>query len=180
MFADDLVQDPIHRGATDVKHIISAASTRNSSPRAQSFLTSVSAPAGAKAYGSYAELVADKDVDIVYVSTPHSHHYQHARMALEANKHVLCEKAFTVNAGQTEILVKIARERGLFLMEAVWTRWFPLMKEISDIVTSGGVGDVVRVFADVSQNKLGGDIDDGHRLVDMNLAGGVMFDCKLS
>lgn len=99
-------------------------------------------------------------------------------MALEAGKHVLCEKAFTVNAAQARILVDIARERGLFLMEAVWTRWFPLMKEVSAIVTSGRLGDVVRVFADVSRNELLSGLGDESRLVKMDLAGGALLDCK--
>lgn len=76
----------------------------------------------AKAYGSYKELANDPNVDIIYVATPHSHHYQNAMLCLEAGKNVLCEKAFTTNVAQAEALVKKAKEKNVFLMEAVWTR----------------------------------------------------------
>jgi dihydrodiol dehydrogenase / D-xylose 1-dehydrogenase (NADP) len=102
-------------------------------------LKKVGAPSSAKAYGSYEELVADKDVDIIYVATPHSHHYQNAMLALEAGKNVLCEKAFTVNAAQAKKLVEKAKEKNLFLMEAVWTRYFPLSIYVRDVITSGKV-----------------------------------------
>jgi dihydrodiol dehydrogenase / D-xylose 1-dehydrogenase (NADP) len=75
------------------------------------------APSDAKAYGSYEELAKDPNVEIIYVATPHSHHYQNVRLCLEHGKHVLCEKAFTVNASQLKKLVEIAREKKLFLME---------------------------------------------------------------
>lgn len=96
-----------------------AAASSSSADRAQKFLKQVLAPDSAKAYGSYKELVADPNVDIIYVATPHSHHYQNAMLCLEAGKPVLCEKSFTVNASQLEALIKKAREKNLFLMEAV-------------------------------------------------------------
>jgi len=73
-------------------------------------------------YGKSASLT-ERQVDIIYVATPHSHHYQNARLCLEAGKNVLCEKAFTTNAPQLEELIKIAKQKNLFLMEAVWTRY---------------------------------------------------------
>ncbi|MDX5319344.1 MAG: Gfo/Idh/MocA family oxidoreductase, partial [Actinomycetes bacterium] len=76
----------------------------------------------AKAHGSYEDLVADPDVDVVYVASPHSHHHEHALLAIEAGKHVLCEKAFTQNAAQAREVVAAARAKGVFLMEAMWTR----------------------------------------------------------
>jgi predicted dehydrogenase len=163
-----------------VKHVVAAAATRNSVSRAQTFLDAVKAGPHAKAYGSYAQLVADADVDIVYVGTPHSHHYQHARLALEAGKNVLCEKAFTVNVEQARILVDIARSKKLFLMEAVWTRYFPLMQEISAIVTAGKLGQVHRVFADLSfANEVETAFEDNNRMVNMDLAGGALLDCEI-
>ena len=178
-FTLDLLLDSKARGAPDVKHVVTAAATRNSASRAQAFLGSVNAGPYAKAYGSYAELVADADVDIVYVGTPHSHHYQHARRALEAGKHVLCEKAFTVNVEQARILVDIARSKKLFLMEAVWTRYFPIMLEISAIVTAGKLGQVNRVFADLSfANEMETAFEDDNRMVNMDLAGGALLDCR--
>lgn len=118
-FARDLWPNPETRGVDDIEHVVVAAASSSSADRAQAFLKEVRAPESAKAYGSYEELVQDPNVDIVYVATPHSHHYQNSRLALEAGKNVLCEKAFTTNAKQLEILIKIAKEKNLFLMEAV-------------------------------------------------------------
>lgn len=138
------------------------------------------APAGAKAYGSYAELVADPDLDIIYVATPHSHHFQNAMLCLEAGKNVLCEKAFTVNASQARKLVETARAKKLFLMEAVWTRYFPLSIKIRELVTSGAIGKVHRVSADLSFANADEDgsltFPDEHRMVNKDLAGGALLD----
>ena len=118
-FARDLWPNPETRGVNDIEHKVVAAASSSSAKRAQDFLKEVRAPEGAKAYGSYKELVEDPNVDIIYVATPHSHHYQNARLCLEAGKNVLCEKAFTTNAAQLETLIKIAKEKNVFLMEAV-------------------------------------------------------------
>lgn len=179
VFARDLLLDPATRGATDIKHEIAAASTQDSATRAQKFLDDLHAPSSAKAYGNYVALLKDPAVDIVYVGTPHSHHYQHARAALEAGKHVLCEKPMTVNAAQTKILVELAKRKGLFLMEAVWTRFMPLVQEVTKIVQDGKLGTVWRVFADLSgYHDLDGGMWDGTRLVEMDLAGGAMLDSE--
>lgn len=106
----------------------------------------VNAPDGVKAYGSYTELVNNPDIDIVYVATPHSHHFQNTMLALEAGKNVLCEKAFTVTAAQARKLVDTARAKNLFLMEAVWTRYFPLSIKVRELVQSGIIGPVYRVI----------------------------------
>ena len=108
-FAKDLSIDPSTRNVTNLRHQVVAAASSSSKPRAEQFLKDVNAPPSAKAYGSYDELVKDTEVDIIYVATPHSHHYQNMRLCLDNGKNVLCEKAFTVNAEQTKILVKIAR-----------------------------------------------------------------------
>ena len=118
-FARDLWPNPETRGVNDIEHKVVAAASSSSAKRAEDFLKEVRAPEGAKAYGSYKELVEDPNVDIIYVATPHSHHYQNARLCLEAGKNVLCEKAFTTNAKQLEELIKIAKEKNVFLMEAV-------------------------------------------------------------
>lgn len=110
-FAKDLTVDPQLRGNTTIKHTVVAAASSSSAAKAQSFLKDVDAPPTANAYGSYAEFVKDNDVNIVYVATPHSHHYQNTMLCLEAGKNVLCEKAFTVNKAQCEKLVKKAREK---------------------------------------------------------------------
>src|SRR5689334_22963725 len=79
-----------------------------------------------KRYGSYDELVADADIDVIYVATTHNFHKEHSLLALNAGKHVLCEKPFTINAGEAEEIVNTARKNNLFVMEAMWTRFFPL------------------------------------------------------
>ena len=179
VFARDLSIDPSARHASDIRHEIAAAATQNSAARAQAFLDDVGAPSTAKAHGSYTDLIRDADVDIVYVGTPHSHHYQHARAALEAGKHVLCEKPFTVNAAQTAILVDLAKVKGLFLMEAVWTRYLPIVKEITKIVEDGKLGKIWRVFADLSgYHDLENDFPDENRMVNMDLAGGALLDSE--
>ncbi|KAG5982051.1 D-xylose 1-dehydrogenase (NADP(+)), partial [Claviceps pusilla] len=125
--AENLLTDPSTRDVHDVAHIIVAVASSTSSDRAASFIHDIDGPASsARPYGSYAELVADPDVDIVYVATPHSHHFQNAMLALTGGKNVLCEKALTVTAAQARKLVDMARQKNVFLMEAVWTRFFPL------------------------------------------------------
>ena len=90
-----------------------------------------------KAYGSYEELIQDPDVDLIYIATPHSHHYEQVRSCLLHDKAVLCEKTFTANKAQAEDLVALARERKVFLGEAIWTRYMPFSKEIVRLVHSG-------------------------------------------
>ena len=94
----------------------------------------------ARRHASYEELVADPDVDVVYVATPHPFHHQNALLALEAGKHVLVEKAFTMNAAEAIELVVAARDRGLFLMEAMWTRFLPHVVEIRRLLADGALG----------------------------------------
>lgn len=94
-----------------------------------------------KAYGSYEEMLEDKDVDLVYIATPHSHHFPHTMLALEHGKHVLVEKAFTANAKEAEILIRTAREKGLFITEAIWTRYMPLSHKVKEIMESGIIGE---------------------------------------
>ena len=118
-FGRDLSISPETRDRNDIKHVVVGAASSSSADRAKEYLKEVNAPESAKAYGSYKELVADPNVEIVYVATPHSHHYQNAMLCLEAGKNVLCEKAFTVNAKQAKLLIKKAKEKNLFLMEAV-------------------------------------------------------------
>lgn len=157
---------------------MAAAASSSSSSRAAEFLQKVGAPSSAKAYGSYKDLVNDPEVDIIYIATPHSHHYQHTRLALESGKHVLVEKPITVNAEQCRILRDLAKERGKFMMEAVWTRFFPLSREVVDFVKSGQLGEVKRVFADFSfWNDVEKEFGNKHRMVNMDLAGGALLDC---
>lgn len=126
-------------------HEIVAVASSTSSQRAADFIKKIDGPASAKSYGSYAELVADPNVDIIYVATPHSHHFQNAMLAIQAGKNVLCEKALTVTASQTKKLIEAAREKNVFFMEAVWTRFFPLSIKIREMIQSGVIGPVYRV-----------------------------------
>jgi predicted dehydrogenase len=114
--------------------------------RARDFIKKIDGPSSAAVYGSYAELVADPNVDIIYVATPHSHHFQNAMLALEAGKNVLCEKALTVTVAQTKKLYEVAKSKNLFFMEAVWTRYFPLSIKVRELIQSGVIGDVYRTF----------------------------------
>lgn len=127
----------------------------------------------ARAHPSYEALVADPDVDIIYVSTPHPMHHANARLALEAGKHVLVEKAFTVNRAQAEDLQRLAAERGLLAMEAMWTRYLPHMVRIREILAAGTLGEIRVVTADHTQKI---SADPTHRLNALELGGGALLD----
>jgi dihydrodiol dehydrogenase / D-xylose 1-dehydrogenase (NADP) len=120
-FGRDILLSPETRGLHDIEHVIVAAAASGSPSRARAFLDRIGASSAATAYGSYKELTQDPKIDIIYIATPHSHHYQHCMLCLEAGKNVLCEKAFTTNAEQLNILIQKAKEKNVFLMEAV--RW---------------------------------------------------------
>ncbi len=124
-----------------------------------------------KAYGSYEEMLEDEAVELVYVASPHSHHYEHAKMCLEHGKHVLLEKAFTVNAKQAEELIVMAREKGLLLAEAIWTRYMPSRSMVDELVESGIIGNVVSLTA-----NLGYPMRNKERLEKPELAGGALLD----
>ncbi|KAI0147091.1 hypothetical protein GGR57DRAFT_265386 [Xylariaceae sp. FL1272] len=180
-FVKDLLTDPSSRDVTDVGHKVVAVASSRSKDSAVSFLDKVKlAPEGVALYGSYDELVNDPNVDCVYVATPHSHHFQNAMLALQAGKNVLCEKAFTVTASQTKKLAQVAKEKNLFLMEAVWTRYFPLSIKVRELVQSGLIGNVYRVIADLSFGEDGPDgtlnFPDENRMVNIDLAGGALLD----
>lgn len=126
------------------------------SSRGQATADSFAATYGfAKAYGDdddvhgYQRLLADDAVDVVYVATPHAQHHQIVLAALNAGKHVLCEKAFTINAREASELIDVARKRNVFLMEAVWSRFLPGMQRVFEIASSGELGEVHWVTADL-------------------------------
>ena len=124
-----------------------------------------------KAYGSYEEMVKDPEVDLVYIATPHSHHYDHVKLCLEHGKHVLCEKAFTVNEGQARELFAMAKERGLLLTEAIWTRYMPMRKTLEEVLASGIIGNPYMLTANLSYI-----IDHKERIKKPELAGGALLD----
>lgn len=128
----------------------------------------------ANRHGSYEALVADPAVDVVYVATPHPMHLGNGLLALEAGKSVLVEKALTINAAEARELVAAARARGLFLMEAMWTRFLPHMTKIRRLLATGALGDVVSVMADlgICLPK-----DATSRFFAPELGGGALLDC---
>lgn len=125
------------------------------------------------AHGSYEELVADPDVDIVYIATPHPAHAANALLALEAGKHVLVEKPFSLNAAEAEAVREAAAERGLLAMEAMWTRYLPHMVRIRELVASGALGEVRALTADHTQAL---PTDPAHRINALELGGGALLD----
>jgi predicted dehydrogenase len=125
------------------------------------------------AHASYEALVADPDVDIIYVSTPHPLHHQNARLALENGKHVLVEKAFTLNQAEAADLQALAAERGLLATEAMWTRYLPHMVRIRELIAEGALGEIRAVSADHTQLLPS---DPTHRLNALELGGGALLD----
>ena len=126
-----------------------------------------------RAYGSYAELVADPEVDVVYIATTHAQHHEHALLALRAGKPVLVEKAFTLNARQAREVVAEARARRVFCMEAMWTRLNPLLRLAVELAGDGSIGEVLAVRADLSKLF---PYDPTHRLYDLAAGGGALLD----
>lgn len=127
-----------------------------------------------KAYGSYEELVQDKEVEIIYIATPHSHHYEHAKLCIEHGKAVLCEKAFTRNAKEAKEILSFAKEKGILITEAIWTRYMPSRKMINDLLESGIIGKPMTLTA-----NLGYVIAHKERIIKPELAGGALLDIGL-
>lgn len=162
MFAQDL-------SLTDNARVTAVGS--RSLDRAQAF---ADAQGATTAYGSYEELVADPQVDFVYVAVPHSEHRRVAELAIRAGKPVLVEKPFTLNATDAEALFSLARDNGVFIMEGMWSRFLPHMVEVRRLLDSGVIGDVVSVIAD---HGLRFDpAHPEHRLYDRALGGGALLD----
>ena len=125
------------------------------------------------AHASYEALAADPEVDVVYVSTPHPLHAANARLMLEAGKHVLVEKPFTLNAREAREIADLAAERGLLLLEAMWTRYLPHMVRVREIIADGTLGEVRSLIVDHTQ-KLSD--DPAHRINALELGGGALLD----
>ena len=121
----------------------------------------------------YQQLFADPRVDVVYVATPHAQHFEVVRAALDAGKHVLCEKPFTINASEARELVQLAGERNLFLMEAVWTRFLPATRRALELIRGGRIGTVRWVQADLGFPAA---YDPADRLWDPAAGGGALLD----
>lgn len=124
-----------------------------------------------KAYGSYEEMLSDEQVELVYVATPHSHHYEHMKLCIMHGKPALCEKAFTMNSIQAKEIAKLAQEKGVYVTEAIWTRYMPSRQIINEAIASGLLGQVSMLTANLSY-----DIDAKERIIRPELAGGALLD----
>ena len=160
-FADDLL---LVDGA-----ILTAVASR-SIDRAQTFAEAYKIE---KAYGNYEELVQDPEVDIIYIGTPHNSHMEYAILAMEAGKHVLCEKPLGVNEGQVQAMLKCAQENQVFLMEALWSRFNPSIVEILEKLKQGLIGEVNYVNVDFTVYR---EFSPDSRMLSMELAGGSLMD----
>jgi predicted dehydrogenase len=126
-----------------------------------------------RAHGSYQALADDPDVDVVYIATPHPMHHENALMCLRGGKALLVEKAFTVNRREADEIVALAREKKLFVMEAMWSRFQPAIVEAKRLVEAGEIGAVANIQADLGFMA---DVGPGHRLFNPELGGGAMLD----
>ena len=162
-----------HTFASDLTHIdegvIVAVGSRDQAS-ADTFGDQFNVPAR---YGSYEDLVADQDVEAIYVATPHPMHHENTLLALEHGKHVLVEKAFTMNAGEARDIVRVAREKNLFVMEAMWTRFLPHVQAIRDLIDRDALGPLVSVEADHGKYFA---LDPKFRLFAPELGGGALLD----
>lgn len=124
-----------------------------------------------KAYGSYEEMVCDPEVELVYITSPHSHHFEHMKLCIEHGKNVICEKAFTVNAAQAREIKRLAQEHKVFVTEAIWTRYMPSRSIINKVLSDGLIGDVKAITANLCYN-----VCHRNRVSNPTLAGGALLD----
>jgi predicted dehydrogenase len=137
---------------------------------AQTFANQFQIP---RAYQSYEALVADKDIDIVYIATPNIAHKDNCKLCLEAGKAVLCEKPFTLNAQDARDVIDLARDKKLFCMEAMWTRFIPLVQKVREMIDEGVIGDIKMFSADFGIQIA---FDENDRRFNRNLGGGALLD----
>ncbi len=122
---------------------------------------------------SFEEAIADPEIDLIYIASPHSEHFWMAKAALEAGKHILVEKSFMNDAGEAEEIYSLAKSKGLFSMEAMWTKFMPLHNELIEIVRSGRIGQLRLIEANFG---FLGTFDESHRLFNKELGGGSSLD----
>lgn len=156
------------QGMKDEVSVIACAS-RNEA-RAKEFADQYGIP---KAYGSYEELVQDDEVDVVYICTPNNLHYENMKLCIEAGKSVLCEKPFTTNQNEAQEIFQLAKEKGVFVMEAFWITMLPLHKKLQQLLADGVIGEVRHVRAEYGFIAKG---ERRERKLDTSLAGGALLD----
>ena len=127
-------------------------------------------------HASYAELANDPEVDVIYVATPHPAHKDNTLLCLQAGKAVLCEKPFTINAKEAAEMIAYSREHKLFLMEAIWSRFLPIMVRLREMLAAGVIGELRMVQADFSFRT---EFDPHNRLFDPVLGGGALLDAGI-
>ena len=142
-----------------------------SAEKAQAFASEFGIP---RAYGSYGEMLQDGEVELVYVATPNSCHYEHGRMCLLADKPVLMEKSFTVNAQEAAELIRLSQERKVFLGEAIWTRYMPISLQLKKLLDEGAIGQPLLMNASLSYNVI-----HKERVLKPELGGGALLDLGL-
>jgi len=162
-----------HKFAADLQHCpgakLSAVASRTLE-KAEAFSKEFGA---SYAYGAYPELLDCPELDVVYVATPHSEHYENTLMCLGRGVPVLCEKPLAINSRQAQAMIKLARDNQVFLMEALWTRFLPTTQRVLDVLHGGELGQVISIKADFGFNP---PFDPQSRLFDRQLGGGALLD----
>ena len=162
------IAEKMAQAIAPLKDVEIYAIASRSAEKAEAFAQKYKIP---QAYGSYEAMAADPAIDLVYIATPHSHHYEHSMMALEQGKPVLVEKAFTANAAQAEKLIRTAEEKGIFITEAIWTRYMPLSHKVKEIMESGIIGQPRVITATLCYM-----MEHKERIVKPELCGGALLD----
>ena len=125
------------------------------------------------AYGNYADLAKAEDIDVVYIATPHSFHFEHAMLCLENGKHVLCEKPMGLDAGQVSLLLQTAAEKNLFLMEGIWTRFIPSIAKVLELIDQNAIGEILFIKANFGFKP---PVNLDQRIYNKALGGGSLLD----
>ncbi|BAO54023.1 oxidoreductase, C-terminal [Nonlabens marinus S1-08] len=160
-FAQDLVQVP---GAN--LHAVGSRSEGKAKAFANEYQVT-------KTYASYEELAKDPELDIIYIATPHSLHFENTMMCLNAGKSVLCEKPIALNAQQAEQMIALAKKKNLFLMEGIWTRFIPATQKVLDLLSEGLIGEIQYIKSDFGFRM---SAPPESRLRDPKLGGGALLD----
>lgn len=164
------IAEEFGRGLTAVPNAVLYGVASRNEARAQAFAAKFN---GQKIYTSYETMVNDPNIDAVYIATPHRFHFEQALLCLDAGKPVLCEKPLTVNAAETEALIAKAKEKNVFLMEALWTRYLPIYDQVREWLDAGIIGDI-KLMVSTFGFSVPNDPDD--RWFNPELAGGTLLD----